>query len=205
MPFSSQKRLAITNYERGETTVSDSFARSLYHVCSPTLCRVKPSNLFTVHKQSCPNWRTDLQECRGVLERFGFGMSILEENLRYLVVMVYHGDSLRRCLGKREPMRWLNALGYSNTLSLEGKLAHLEQRFCKDRCPHEIGLFLGYPPEDVAGFCRDGGRNCRCSGAWKVYGDVEQAKKRFRAFHRCRTTLIRQLNLGEELERILSA
>ena len=83
--------------------MSDSFVLSLYHVCSPTLRRVKPSNLFTVHKHRCPNWRADLQECRSTLERFGFGLAVLEENLRYLVVMVYHGDSLRRCLGKPEP------------------------------------------------------------------------------------------------------
>ena len=67
--------------------MSDSFARSLYHVCSPTLRRVKPSNLFPVHKQRCPHWRADLEECRTTLERFGYGLAVLEDNRRYLVVM----------------------------------------------------------------------------------------------------------------------
>ena len=91
--------------------MSDSFAHSLYHICSPTLRKVKPSNLFTLHKERCPNWRADLEECRATLERFGFGVAVLEDNRRYVVVMVYHIASLRRCLGQREPMRWLDALG----------------------------------------------------------------------------------------------
>ena len=38
--------------------------------------------------------------------------------------------------------------------------------------PHEIGIFLGYPLADVAGFIRNKGRNCKCIGTWKVYGDA---------------------------------
>jgi hypothetical protein len=185
--------------------VSESFARSLYHVCSPTLRRVKPSNLFTVHKQRCPDWHTDLQECRSTLERFGFGLTVLEENLRYLVVMVYHGDSLRRCLGKREPMRWLNSLGYSNTLSLEGKLEHLEQRFGKDSCPHEIGLFLGYPLEDVRGFIANKGKNSKYTGEWKVYGDLPRALRLFQSYRDSRSWVMEQAKRGMGLEEILKA
>ena len=41
--------------------------------------------------------------------------------------------------------------------------------------PHEIGLLLGYPPEDVSGFIENGGKNFLCSGYWKVYkGRQEQ-------------------------------
>ena len=178
--------------------MSESFARSLYHVCSPTLRRVKPSNLFTVHKECCPDWRTDLQECRSTLERFGFGLTVLEENLRYLVVMVYHGDSLRRCLEKREPMRWLNA-------SLEGKLAHLERRFGKDSCPHEIGLFLGYPLEDVRGFIANKGKNSKYTGEWKVYGDLPGALRLFQSYRDSRSWVMEQAKRGMGLEEILKA
>lgn len=45
--------------------------------------------------------------------------------------------------------------------------------------PHEIGLFLGYPLEDVAGFMELGPCSCKCTGCWKVYGNVEAAKKKF--------------------------
>ena len=45
--------------------------------------------------------------------------------------------------------------------------------------PHEIGLFLGYPLGDVAGFIRNRGKNCKCSGCWKVYCNELEAQKRF--------------------------
>ena len=35
--------------------------------------------------------------------------------------------------------------------------------------PHEMGLLLGYPVEDVTGFMVHGGKNSLYSGYWKVY------------------------------------
>ena len=43
--------------------------------------------------------------------------------------------------------------------------------------PHEIGLFLSYPPEDVKGFLEH--RPCKCVGCWKVYENEEAARKTF--------------------------
>ena len=37
--------------------------------------------------------------------------------------------------------------------------------------PHEIGLFLSYPPEDVQGFIDNRAHNYKRICAWKVYGD----------------------------------
>lgn len=45
--------------------------------------------------------------------------------------------------------------------------------------PHEIGIVLGYPLEDVEGFMADGGRGACACGRWKVYGDVGAARRRF--------------------------
>ncbi|MDR2181994.1 MAG: DUF3793 family protein [Treponema sp.] len=65
-------------------------------------------------------------------------------------------------------------------------LRRLKQRFKRGgEFPHEVGLFLGYPPEDVAGFIRNKGRNCKCCGVWKVYGDEERAQSLFREFGAC--------------------
>ena len=42
--------------------------------------------------------------------------------------------------------------------------------------PHEIGLFLSYPPEDVQGFIDHHARDFKLSGLWKVYGDEAYAR-----------------------------
>ena len=37
--------------------------------------------------------------------------------------------------------------------------------------PHEVGLFLSYPPEDVKGFIAHRANDFKCAGLWKVYGN----------------------------------
>ena len=55
---------------------------------------------------------------------------------------------------------------------------------CKE-FPHEIGLFLSYPPEDVKGFIENRAANYKLSGLWKVYGDEKKAKELFAKYKKC--------------------
>ena len=71
--------------------------------------------------------------------------------------------------------------------------------------PHEIGLFLGYPLEDVTGFIAAGGAEYRCSGCWKVYGDVEQAQRLFRRYAACRKRYLAMASSGLTLGEMLAA
>ena len=69
--------------------------------------------------------------------------------------------------------------------------------------PHEIGLFLGYPPEDVKGFMRDPLHGYKYIGCWKVYGDVERARKMFDRYTRCTDIYRRCLTRGTPLDRLI--
>ena len=60
----------------------------------------------------------------------------------------------------------------------------LIERLRGNEFPHEIGLFLSYPPEDVKGFMADPCA-CKCSGCWKVYGGREAAEKQFARYRKC--------------------
>ena len=71
--------------------------------------------------------------------------------------------------------------------------------------PHEIGLFLGYPPEDVLGFQRYRGQNCKLCGYWKVYSDVDRARVLFRLYDRCREVLCRRVARGMTLSEVFLA
>lgn len=69
-------------------------------------------------------------------------------------------------------------------------LVHLTLRLeSVEEFPHELGILLGYPPEDVEGFRRELGRNCKLNGYWKVYGNEKKAQARFDQFTRCRKAL----------------
>ena len=90
----------------------------------------------------------------------------------------------------------LKRFGY-RSLEIEDALFRLRGRFtAEEDFPHEIGLFLGYPIEDVEGFIANGGKGCKCSGCWKVYGDVEKAQALFDSYKECRRRLMTQWNHG---------
>ena len=85
-------------------------------------------------------------------------------------------------------------------------IAHLTERLCAEHdFPHEIGLFLGYPPEDVRGFIDDGSRACKASGYWKVYGDVQEAEKLFGKYRKCTGVYLRCWRNGTPVEKLAVA
>ena len=70
--------------------------------------------------------------------------------------------------------------------------------------PHEIGILLGYPIEDVKGFIENAGRDAKCCGQWKVYSDPRDAKRRFEALKRsqdrCQKSFFSGVSLRELIE-----
>ena len=80
-------------------------------------------------------------------------------------------------------------------------LETLGRRLNQGDFPHEVGLFLGYPPEDVEGFRLHRGRDYKLAGCWKVYSDVERARQCFRRYGLCRAALCRRLREGKALAR----
>ena len=68
--------------------------------------------------------------------------------------------------------------------------------------PHEIGLFLGYPPEDVEGFIIHRGRDSKYTGTWKVYGNVDKAKRIFDRYRRCTKAYLEANRRGISLSRL---
>ena len=48
-----------------------------------------------------------------------------------------------------------------------------------------VFLFLGYPLDDVAGFIEQKGKNYKCCGIWKVYGDEHKSRMTFQKLKKC--------------------
>lgn len=69
--------------------------------------------------------------------------------------------------------------------------------------PHEIGIVLGYPKEDVRGFIENKGKNYLYSGYWKVYADVEDKKLLFDAYESAKEGLILLVANGYDMHSII--
>jgi hypothetical protein len=105
---------------------------------------------------------------------------------RSLLILIYRSGPLMEAVASDGALELLAELGYEGLGTAEAYIDELARRF-KTGIPHEIGLFLGYPPEDVRGFIENGGKNSKLSGYWKVYGDVNGARKKFDEYKKAET------------------
>lgn len=85
-------------------------------------------------------------------------------------------------------------------------VARLVQRLrTEEEFPHEVGLFLSYPPEDVQGFIDHRAEDFKCAGLWKVYGDEQRAQLLFDRFRRCTQRYCALWQTGYRLEQLAVA
>lgn len=170
--------------------------------CSPTLAGLKTGNLFPCSYSSTEELHKALRVWNQLLS--GKGVRVLPlryENGRALIY-VYRPSRLVADLGDERAKGILNDCGYG--MQTPGKcLGQLMQRMRgMADFPHEIGLFLGYPPEDVDGFIGQGAKKSRYVGCWKVYGDVEKAQKTFAKYKKCTRVYCDQYAKGRSLSRL---
>ena len=173
--------------------------------CAPTLAGLKTGSMFGAWYPSARDLREDL---RGWNRRLaGKGVCFLPlryENSRALIY-VYRPSRLRGDLGHRAAAELLGRCGYASG-SPARCLCQLRCRMAQgEGFPHEVGLFLGYPPEDVQGFMECRAKGFRCVGCWKVYGDAESARRQFQRYDRCRAALTQRVRQGYSLAQLFCA
>lgn len=155
--------------------------------CSPTLSSLKPGNLFrccythpvlsSEHHIHCT-----LQACYQKLAPHGVNLEIVSEKPNWSLIYVYRSDLLHAALNHPLAAEYLYSHGYSD-LSVECALSSLKERFkAESEFPHEIGFFLGYPPEDVLSFIASEGKGSLACGHWKAYSNLHDARHTFELF-----------------------
>lgn len=163
---------------------------------APTLAGIKCASLISLarldSKENLPGKE---------LRRKGLSFMAIRTITGKHLLLVYREKKLMRALEDAKAEKILKQLGY-DTSSLKASLNHLLERFQKESCPHEVGLFLGYPAEDVEGFIRDGGKNPMLSGLWKVYSSVDRAIKLFSMYARCRDIYRAMYRSGTSIARL---
>ena len=166
--------------------------RYLIEHCAPTLASIKTASLFTVSISSETQLMSEIDDFNIGLGEKGLSLTVLRCRRDTALVYLYRRSHLQSDLKRAEVCRFLSQYGYIS-FDTEGALEHLADRLAgSDGFPHEIGVFLGYPLEDVVGFIVNRGRNCKHTGCWKVYTNEQETIKLFERFKRCKE-LYRQL------------
>lgn len=173
--------------------------------CSPTLAGIKTGALFNCAYPSERELRSAVRAWNKTLSPKGLRVLPLRYNGRTALIYIYRPAMLSADLKDELARRLLAKCGYVSETP-EGCIVQLMRRFAEcEEFPHEIGLFLGYPPEDVCGFIANKACGYKCVGYWKVYGDEEKAKKAFAKFEKCTRCYCRQHAKGTGIERLAVA
>ena len=172
---------------------------------APTLAGIKTGSLFP-----CPCAEKDvlLGEIRAFNRHYlSRGLCLLP--LRFTegkaLLYLYRPAALRRDLRAQTAKALLADAGYPCG-SCGGCVAQLVRRMRGSaEFPHEVGLFLSYPPEDVKGFIENHAANAKCTGVWKVYGDEQAARSIFEKYEMCSKIYSRQWQQGKSIEQLTVA
>ncbi len=135
---------------------------------------------------SLPELTAEIRELNRILVPKGLRLLPLRYQDRKALLYLYRPSELRvdlkdQLAGKRCWQR--PGIPYKGS---EQCVAYLARRFRSGgEFPHEVGLFLSYPPQDVLGFIENRAVNYKCAGLWKVYGDEALARRLFDKFRKC--------------------
>lgn len=173
--------------------------------CSPTLAGIKTGSLFSCSYNSKNEVYDFLRELNISLRNKGVRFMPLRFKDKKVLIYAYRPSKLLPEVQNKEADELLSQRGYC-TQNCGRCLARLMKRLSEnDEFPHEIGLFLGYPVNDVKGFIENNACGAKCVGCWKVYGDADQAQKQFERFKKCTRVYQKQYENGKPLIRLTVA
>lgn len=112
--------------------------------------------------------------------------AILRKNKDSVILLIYDEKLLKQCIERKSCREFLQPLGYSKDFTIDEYIMKLISRYNKYKCPHELGIFLGYPLEDVIDFMNCTNKKCKACGYWKVYNREERAKNIFSIYDNVR-------------------
>lgn len=179
------------------------FEEKLAFHAAPTLLGIKAANMLSINKSEF-NAKANVRRFNEMTEKKGLRIDILCECGKKLLILVYNKKLLEKRLSDPSIRDFLSNYGYSLDFSLEECIARLSERIrLNDDFPHEVGIFLDYPLEDVVGFIENNGTNYKLCGTHKVYGDEIKAARTFENYNKCRKFLCNKLNMGNDFYQVL--
>lgn len=173
---------------------------------APFLTGLRPACLLSFQKSSYEDFEGLLASYRPCFGCKGISVFRLSERREFVLLLFYRREAMEAALGRRESRELLQELGYKSEETLGEMLECLRARMrVRKSFPHEVGLFLGYPPADVRGFIEHGGQGFACAGYWKVYSHEEEARELFRLYSECSQFFCTQLERGAAFAELVQA
>ena len=167
--------------------------------CGPVLKGIKISNIMTAEKGA---WRRLQRALRGS----SILCVLLAVHREREILLLYRYGGLKNHLEKVQVREFLISCGYDD-MAVASVLIRLRSRYARyvlsgQGFPHELGVILEYPVEDVRGFIENRGKNFLMEKYWKVYHDREQALVTFALYDQARETAMGEVIAGYPLHEV---
>lgn len=172
--------------------------------CAPTLAGLKVGNLFNCRFEDVQEFKKTIAKRSAFLNQKGVYILILRLGKNSALIYVYRKSQLEQILSCEKTQEFLAQMGYSD-FSITRCLTKLKNHLKTQEFPHEIGIFLGYPLNDVKGFIKHKGANCTCCGHWKSYSDEKVARKTFAKYDKCTAVYCKKIQQGFDINRLVVA
>ena len=173
--------------------------------CAPTLAGIKTGNLFSCSCSCQEEVTKSVRRLNRILVPKGLRVLPLLVRDGRALIYVYRPSGLQNDWGDSQARQLLEQHGYSPDRADQCILRLIARLRSQEEFPHEIGLFLSYPPEDVHGFMKNCARGHKCVGYWKVYGDEDKARKTFECYEICTQNYCRLWESGNSPESLTVA
>ena len=167
-----------------------------YHA-APVYSGRKPSALINLGRPESrlaelwTKYREDIGNGKGPFSAKGLSFAVFYDRKGDMQAFCYDREHIGMVWSDSNIHAYLDGYGYRSSFGVEDCILVLQRRFFCG-CPHEIGIFLGYPLPDVKAFILNSGKNYLLNGYWKVYSNVPNAIRTFEAFDQAKRNALRE-------------
>lgn len=189
--------------------IEERFEMMLVKYASLTLAGIKAGSLFNyiyedfLRLNDCTQYWNNIFNIKDIYITIVKLSKIQKNGKRLALIYVYKKKCVEAILSDGEVKKFITGFGYYST-NTDLCIRKLRKRLKNSSFPHEIGVFLGYPLNDVKGFIENKGRNYCLCGVWKVYSEKENAKRIFRNYEICRKKYWTEYIQDNSLKSIIS-
>ena len=171
------------------------------YLVAPVLSGLKPSSTitFTNNKNSLyDDWN---EYGKDFIDSLGLKFQTLKNLNNGEIILIYNEFVLENHLLMEKNKQFLCDLGYGKNITLDACLKCLKNKFKEVCFPHESGIFLGIPLEDVIAFMEKE-INCVFCGYWKVYYNYEKAINTFKLYDESKEIVARAIYEEKDIKEI---
>ena len=168
--------------------------------CAPLITGIKISNILIIQK-------VNLKKVEDLLKDTCISYFKLYESGEKTTLLLYKEQELLDYLAQNEVQNLMRRFGHQE-MKLNDIVKLLRERYAaymkkETEFPHELGLMLGYPVEDVTGFIEHNGKNYLHSGYWKVYKNPIAKRQLFEKFEQAKENVIQLVSTGVSIVEVI--